>query len=171
MNVKTIIGAVCACAGVLASTGASAGRAITLSRTINPVFYSACALGGQGEFIDGSGEIHIVIKDDGLPAAPGQPGGVSLGDSGFLVRGWNLTGTGRTTGHEYRLIDSVIEVAQAPGDGSTANWFFSIRANFIDPGPDGSHAQLIQTFRIVQVNGSPVVDLFTTGIECRGPGI
>jgi len=169
MTFFRITGCILACMAMIASQDAAAGRAIALSRTINPVFFSACALDGQGEFIDGSGEIHIVLKDDGFPDAPGQPGGVSLGESGFLVRGWNLTGIGRTTGHEYRLIDTVIEVAQAPADGSTANWFFSIRANFIDAGPDGSHTQLIQTFRIIQVNGEPVVDLFTTGVECRGP--
>ncbi|MDH4107161.1 MAG: hypothetical protein OEW35_02490 [Gammaproteobacteria bacterium] len=170
MNIRKFTSSIVLCTAMLAAGSAHAERALAISRTINPVFYSACALGGEGEFIDGSGEIHVVLKDDGFPDAPGQPGGVSLGDSGFLVRGWNLTGIGRTSGHEYRLIDSVIEVAQAPGDGSTANWFFSIRANFIDPGPDGSHTQLIQTFRIVQVNGDPVVDLFNTALECRGPG-
>jgi hypothetical protein len=145
---------------------ANAERAYAFSLPINPVFFSPCALNGAGEFIDATGEIHIVLKGDAIPVSAGP---LVLGETGLFIRAWNLIGYGRTTGNEYRLIDAVHEVAQAPGDGDAASWFFSVRANFIDTGPDGSHSQLNNTFRMVVVDGVPQVSLFSSTLECRGP--
>lgn len=151
---------------VLMAQPASAERAIAVSVPINPVFYSACALGGAGEFIDASGEVHVVIKGDAIPTPDGS---LVLGETGLFIFGWNLTGYGRTSGNEYRLIDNAQELAQATFNGDAAGVFFNIRANFIDPGSDGSHTQLTQTFRIVMANGVPQVSLFNTTLECLGP--
>jgi len=145
-------------------SNAHAERAFAISVPIEPVFFSACALGGQGEFIDASGEVHLAIKGDAIPIE--DP--LQIGENGFWVFGWNLIGYGRTSGHQYRLIDSVQQVAHAPGDGNAASWFFNIRANFIDAGADGSISQLTQTFRVVLVDGVPVVSLFNSALECRG---
>lgn len=145
---------------------ANAERAYAFSLPISPVFFSPCALDGAGEFIDATGEVHIVIKGDAIPVSEGP---LVLGETGLFIRAWNLTGYGRTTGNEYRLIDTINEVAQAPGDGNAASWFFMVRANFIDPGPDGSHSQISNTFRVVMANGVPQVSLFSSTLECRGP--
>ena len=145
---------------------ANAERAYAFSLPISPVFFSPCALDGAGEFIDASGEIHIVLKGDAIPVT----GELMMpGDTGLFIRAWNLVGYGRTTGNEYRLIDTINEVAQAPGDGNAASWFYMVRANFIDPGPDGSHSQISNTFRVVMANGVPQVSLFSSTLECRGP--
>jgi hypothetical protein len=131
----------------------------TINQTI-PIIYNTfvpCANGGAGEFVELTGEMHMVIH-----ATSNDNHGTSNIHSSFV----RLTGVGLTTGDTYRGVGASGTSFTFQSDGDTSALTSTSNTLFVGPGPD-NNLVLRQVFHFTIVDGEMTSFQNNATFDCK----